>query len=233
MARIWLASAALLGLSFVALLALSAHGPEFLSAVFGLRVPDLAGAAAAGKAGPALASSAPGTGGVLRLTSFEQALMVHGFHALALGLAALWIGQRGGLFAHLAALGFAAGTVLFAGTIYARALGEPVDPSLTPLGGTILLGAWAMFALAALFGGALRAGSAPRPAAAPRPAPRPAAASAATVFTGWAGSTPATPRPVPVDQPAVRQLRVETRHQQTDGSRRPVSGPPKRPTVSR
>jgi uncharacterized membrane protein YgdD (TMEM256/DUF423 family) len=249
MARIWLACAALLGLSFVALLALSAHGPQLLSALFDIRVPDLAGALAAGgggagKAGPALAAAAPGTGGApgaggaLRLTSFEQALVVHGFHALALGLAAVWIALRGGLFANLAALGFVAGTLLFSGTIYARALGEPADPSLTPLGGTILLGAWAIFALAALFGGA-SAATAPRPvarptvAAAPRPAPRPAAAaSAATVFTGWAGSSPA-PRPAPAAQAASRQMAVEARHQQNQGHRPPVSGPPKRPSVSR
>lgn len=245
MARIWLACAALLGLSFVALLALSAHGPQLLAALFDIRVPDLAGppqpvAGAGGKGGSALAALAPAAGagsGGLRLTSFEQALVVHGFHALALGLVALWIALRGGVFANLAAIGLLTGTLLFSGGIYARALGQPVDPGLIPLGGTILLGGWAVFALAALFGGA-SAVPAPRPvarptvAAAPRPAARPAASSSVTVFTGWDGSTPA-PRPAAIPQPPGRQLQVETRHQQTQGSRPAVSGPPKRPTVSR
>jgi len=242
MARIWLACAALLGLAFVALLALSAHGPQLLAALFDIRVPALGGAdAAAGKAAGALAAAPAAAGaGPLRLSPFEQALVVHGFHALALGLAALWIGLRGGLFANLAALGLLGGTLLFSGGIYLRALGESVDPAVTPLGGTILLGAWAVFALAALFGGAsagapssARPVARPAPAAAPRPAARPAAASAATVFTGWAtAAAPATARAAAVRQPA-RPPQVEARHQDAQGARPPVSGPPKRPTVSR
>lgn len=247
MARIWLASAALLGLAFVALLALSAHGPQLLAALFDIRVPDLAGppptaADADAKGGSALAAIAPAAGsGALRLSSLEQALVVHGFHALALGLAALWIGLRGGLFANLAALGFLVGTLLFSGGIYARALGEPVDPGLTPLGGTILLGAWAVFALAALFGGASATTAArpvarPAPAPAPRPAAtaaRPTAASAATVFTGWgAANAPASARAASAPQQG-RPLQVEARHQPATPPRPVVSGPPKRPSVSR
>ena len=249
MARIWLASAAVLGLGFVALLALSAHGPQLLAALFDIRVPDFAGpppaaAEAGAKGGSALAALAPAAGsGALRLSAFEQALVVHGFHAVALGLVALWIAVRGGLFANLAALGFLVGTLLFSGSIYMRALGEPVDSGLTPLGGTILLGAWAVFALAALLGGssaatAPAAGPAARPASAPAARPpatgtRPAAASAATVFTGWGGATaPARTRAATAPQ-AGRELPVEARHQPGGGARRPVSGPPKRPAVSR
>lgn len=232
MARIWLACAALLGLAFVALLALSAHGPQLLAAVFDIRVspaaPVAAGKAGVAAAAAAAAAPAAGGGGPIRLTSFEQALVLHGFHALALGLVALWIAVRGGLFANLAALGFVAGTLLFAGPIYLRAMGEPVDASLTPLGGSILLGAWAVFALAALFGGA----SAGAPAAA-RPVARPAARPAATVLTGWATATPAA-RSVPVAQPQQnQQVAVENRRQEFTTNRPPVSGPPKRPAVSR
>jgi uncharacterized membrane protein YgdD (TMEM256/DUF423 family) len=254
MARIWLACAALLGLAFVALLALSAHGPQLLAALFDIRVPDLAGpppAAAGNKGGSALATLAPAAGAGssgLRLNAFEQALVVHGFHAIALAVAALWIALRGGLFANLAALGFLAGTLLFSGGIYARALGEPVDPGLTPLGGTILLGAWAVFALAALFGGAAAgAPAASRPATRAAPAAPPARpvtraataapparpASAATVFTGWASATPATARATPPAQQAARPLQVEARHQHGGSARPAVEGPPKRPAVSR
>ena len=249
MARIWLASAALLGLALVALLALSAHGPQLLAALFDIRVPDLAGtpptaAGAGAKGGSAPAAIAPAAGsGAMRLSSFEQALVVHGFHALALGLAALWIGLRGGLFANLAALGFLVGTLLFSGAIYARALGEPVDPGLTPLGGTILLGAWAMFALAALFGGAsaatapaARPVARPTPAPAPRPAAtaaRPAASSAAAVFTGWGGESAAAGVRAASAPQQGRPLQVEARHQPANAARPAVSGPPKRPSVSR
>jgi uncharacterized membrane protein YgdD (TMEM256/DUF423 family) len=236
MARIWLACAALLGLAFVALLALSAHGPQLLAAVFDIRVSPapLVADGKAGVAAAAAAAAAPaaGGGGPIRLTSVEQALVLHGFHALALGLVALWIALRGGVFANLAALGFLTGTLLFAGPIYLRAIGEPVDSSLTPLGGSILLGAWAVFALAALFGGS----SAGAPAAA-RAVARPTSRPAASLSTGWATTAPAA-RSVPVAGPQpqpqqTRQVAVETRRQPSTANRAPVSGPPKRPAVSR
>lgn len=243
MARLWLAVAALFGLSFVALLALSAHGPQLLAALFDIRLPDVGPPAAAGAGGKPAAVAAAAQPGLLRLSPLEQALVVHGFHALALGLAALWIDRRGGLFANLAALGFAAGTVLFCAPIWARAMGEAVDPGLTPMGGSILLGAWAIFALAALFGGASAAAPtaarpapapASRPAAAPspRPAAAPARAAAAAASRGWmAGGS--LPTYVQEQAPAPRGLPVETRHQPPASSRPAVSGGPKRPAVSR
>ena len=242
MARLWIAVAALFGLSFVALLALSAHGPQLLAGLLDIRLPDVRPPAAVGAGGKPAAVAAAAQPGLLRLSPLEQALVVHGFHALALGLAALWIDRRGGLFANLAALGFAAGTVLFCAPIWARAMGEAVDPGLTPMGGSILLGAWGIFALAALFGGAASAtpaarpipAPASRPAAAPaqRPAAAPARPAAATASRGWmAGGS--LPPYVQEQAPAPRGLPVETRHQPPASSRPAVSGGPKRPAVSR
>ncbi|MCX7684876.1 MAG: DUF423 domain-containing protein [Acetobacteraceae bacterium] len=242
MARLWLAVAALLGFAFVALLALWAHGPQLLAALLDIGLPEDAGppppgAAAGAKPGSAIAAA--GAAGQTGLAAIEQALVVHGFHALALGLAALWIERRGGLFANLAALGFAAGTVLFCVPIWARALGEPMDPGLTPMGGSILLGAWAIFALAALFGGsaASAAASPARPTApavsrtSPAPSSRP---GASTPQRGWmaGGSPPASAQQAP-PAPAPRTLPVEARHQPPAAPRPAVSGGPKRPAVSR
>jgi uncharacterized membrane protein YgdD (TMEM256/DUF423 family) len=232
MSRLWMTVAALLGFVFVALLALSAHGPELLAALFDLRLPGGAGGAAGASGGGKPPAAAPTIGGPLRLGALEQALLVHGFHVLALGLAALWIGQRGGFFANLAALGFAAGTVLFCAPIWARASGLAADPSLTPLGGSILLGAWALFALAAMFDGSATA--APRPAQRPSPAPAPARPPAAAP-RGWLSGSQQAARPA---QPgggaeASRGLPVETRHQPPAAPRPAVSGGPRRPAVSR
>jgi len=211
MARVWLACAALLGLSFVALMALSAHGPDLFAAL-------AAGSTQAGaKSGPALAAAGSAGGGLLRLSSFEQALAIHGVHALALGIAALWVDRRGGFFANVAALGFLFGTLLFSGTIYARLAGETLDPSLVPLGGSVLLGAWAILALAALFGGASAAVAPARPAARPGAAPaagRPAASVPAMAH-------PAAARPADRQQP------------QSAAPRPVIVGAPKRAAVRR
>jgi len=207
MARVWLACASLLGLGVVALMALSAHGLDLFGTIAGLS------ASSGAKSNAPLATMASSGGGPLRLSPFEQALALHGVHALALGIAALWIDRRGGVFANLAALGFLVGTLLFSGTIYARTIGEAVDPSLIPLGGSILLGAWAILALAALFGGV------PAPA---RPVARPAVAPA---VGRPAASVPAMARPA---------ARPADRHQPPSAALRPpVVGAPKRPSVRR
>lgn len=207
MARVWLACAALLGLGFVALMALSAHGLDLFGTIAGLS------ASSGAKSNAPLATMASSGGGPLRLSPFEQALALHGVHALALGIAALWIDRRGGVFANLAALGFLVGTLLFSGTIYARMIGEAVDPSLIPLGGSILLGAWAILALAALFGGV------PAPA---RPVARPAVAPA---VGRPAASVPAMARPA---------ARPADRHQPPSAALRPpVVGAANRPSVRR
>lgn len=205
MARVWLALAALMGLAFVALLALAAHGPQMLAALLGLPLPGMAG-------GPLPRAEA----GLVRFSALEQALLLHGFHALALGLIALWIDRRGGVFANLAALGLVVGTWLFCWPIWARALGQEVPPGLTPLGGSLLLGAWAVFALSALFGGA--SARRPAPAAAPPPATR-----------GW----PSRPTPPAAESATTTPLPVEERHQPPAEQRPAVSGAPRKPAVSR
>jgi uncharacterized membrane protein YgdD (TMEM256/DUF423 family) len=209
MARLWLALAALMGLAFVALLALAAHGPQMLAALLGLPLPEMAG-------GPPPRAEA----GLVRFSALEQALLLHGFHALALGLVALWIDRRGGVFANLAALGMVAGTWLFCWPIWARALGQEVPPGLTPLGGSLLLGAWAVFALSALFGGASARRTADRtaPAASPPPAAR-----------GW----PTRPAPPAAESATTTPLPVEERHPPPAEPRPAVSGAPRKPAVSR
>jgi uncharacterized membrane protein YgdD (TMEM256/DUF423 family) len=67
------------------------------------------------------------------------------YHALALlGLA----GLGGGPKLKYSAWGFALGALVFSGSLYAMALGAPhILGAVTPLGGLLLLGGWAMLAI--------------------------------------------------------------------------------------
>jgi len=70
--------------------------------------------------------------------------LTHAVAALTLALSADGRFSRGGW-------AFILGAVLFAGSLYAMALGAPRwFGAITPLGGLCLLGGWAMIALAAL-----------------------------------------------------------------------------------
>lgn len=72
-------------------------------------------------------------------------LLVHGVAALAAGLSG-----RGGLTA-AGGWGFLIGAAIFAGTLYAMALGAPRWlGAVTPIGGTALLVGWALIAVAAM-----------------------------------------------------------------------------------
>jgi uncharacterized membrane protein YgdD (TMEM256/DUF423 family) len=70
-------------------------------------------------------------------------------HALAVfACLQLWRGRR---MAGVAAWLFLAGSAIFAGTLYAMALGGPrILGAVTPLGGLMLLGGWAVLAAAAV-----------------------------------------------------------------------------------
>ena len=70
------------------------------------------------------------------------------YHALAIGLAAISLRDR---FATLACVLFAAGIVLFSGSLYLLALtGIPVFGLVVPAGGANLLAGWIALAYAAL-----------------------------------------------------------------------------------
>ncbi|MGE4281407.1 MAG: DUF423 domain-containing protein [Magnetospirillum sp.] len=60
--------------------------------------------------------------------------------------------RRGGVIAHLSALLFLAGMVLFCGSLYLKALtGQPLPvPMVTPAGGMTLMAAWLLLAVAGL-----------------------------------------------------------------------------------
>lgn len=78
------------------------------------------------------------------LRSFETAVHFQFFHGLGvIALALVGLTGRGGTLRALAAWLMLAGTVLFCGSIYARALGVPSGVvSLAPYGGVAFMVAW-------------------------------------------------------------------------------------------
>jgi uncharacterized membrane protein YgdD (TMEM256/DUF423 family) len=80
-----------------------------------------------------------------RLATFETAARYQLIHALAIVAAALVGGDRG----HLAGVLFAAGVLLFSGSLYALALTEVrVLGAIAPIGGACFIAGWAFLALA-------------------------------------------------------------------------------------
>jgi len=82
------------------------------------------------------------------LRSFETAVHFQFFHGLgAIAAALVGLAGRGGKLRALAAWLMLAGTVLFCGSIYARALGAPGGiVSAAPYGGVAFMAAWVLFA---------------------------------------------------------------------------------------
>ena len=78
----------------------------------------------------------------------QNALQMHGWHALALLACGLWA-PMGGRLAHAAGFAFAAGLLLFCGSVYALALGGLHLPMLAPIGGTLLMVGWLLLGLSA------------------------------------------------------------------------------------
>jgi uncharacterized membrane protein YgdD (TMEM256/DUF423 family) len=72
------------------------------------------------------------------------------WHALALVGAGLLAERRRGWLVHAAAGLFAAGTLMFCGGVFLRALTEHSIGLVTPLGGTLLMVGWGVFGVAAL-----------------------------------------------------------------------------------
>jgi uncharacterized membrane protein YgdD (TMEM256/DUF423 family) len=115
----WLTGSGISGFLAVALGAFGAHGLQ----------ARLAGAA----------------DGAKRLGWWETAAHYHLLHALALGLVAFVVGRVP--LARFAGMAFVLGTLLFAGSLYAMALGGPRWlGAVTPLGGLSLLAGWALLA---------------------------------------------------------------------------------------
>ncbi|MGH8183739.1 MAG: DUF423 domain-containing protein [Rhodanobacteraceae bacterium] len=80
------------------------------------------------------------------LDVWQVAVRFQFWHALALAVCAL---LRPAHAAHLAAVLFAAGIVLFCGSLYALALGAPHALGvITPLGGLALIGGWVALGVA-------------------------------------------------------------------------------------
>jgi uncharacterized membrane protein YgdD (TMEM256/DUF423 family) len=122
MHRPFLTLAAALGFLAVALGAFGAHG---LSSRLGA-LPD----------------------GAQRLDWWKTAALYHLTHAIALGLAAGLLGDRGA--GRLACWAFTLGIALFAGSLYTMTLtGIRVLGAVTPFGGLLLLVGWAALAVAA------------------------------------------------------------------------------------
>jgi uncharacterized membrane protein YgdD (TMEM256/DUF423 family) len=93
------------------------------------------------------------------LELWRTAVLYQGLHAPALGLVGLLAARSGR--GSASGWAFAAGTLVFAGTLYAMALGGPRWlGAITPLGGTALIAGWLLLAHAAR--GAGRGGLSPR-----------------------------------------------------------------------
>jgi uncharacterized membrane protein YgdD (TMEM256/DUF423 family) len=85
------------------------------------------------------------------LAVFETGARYQMYHALGIALAAWAASRGGGAAAVWAGWLFAAGTVLFSGSLYALALsGTRALGAVTPFGGVAFIGGWIALAVAAL-----------------------------------------------------------------------------------
>jgi uncharacterized membrane protein YgdD (TMEM256/DUF423 family) len=121
MQRAILLTAALSGFLAVALGAFGAHGLKSALA----KLPDF----------------------LQRLEWWQTAAQYHLLHALALGIVGALAEQQRGRALIVASVAFAAGTVLFSGSLYAMTLsGVRALGAVTPLGGLAFLVGWAALA---------------------------------------------------------------------------------------
>lgn len=108
----------------------------------------LAGLVAVGLAAWAAHGAPAGFEGAQR-RAVDNALMIQGWHALAL-IAAGLMAEGGRRLAHLAGAAFAIGAAMFCGAVWWSALGNPSLGGVAPAGGMLLMGGWAALAVAAL-----------------------------------------------------------------------------------
>jgi uncharacterized membrane protein YgdD (TMEM256/DUF423 family) len=86
-----------------------------------------------------------------RLGWWETASKYHLIHALAVGLTAVLAAHVEGAAPKLAAWLFAGGILLFSGSLYAMTISNVrILGAVTPVGGLLLLGAWALVGYGAL-----------------------------------------------------------------------------------
>lgn len=91
--------------------------------------------------------------GAERLEWWRTGASYHLAHALAIGIAALVLARAPSLAATLAGWAFAAGVLLFSGSLYALAwTGTRALGMVTPFGGLCFLAGWACLAWAAFAG---------------------------------------------------------------------------------
>lgn len=79
----------------------------------------------------------------------SSALTMQGWHALALLATGLLAERRRGWLVHLAGGGFVLGMLCFCGAVWWRAITGGSLGSVAPFGGTLLMLAWLLLALAA------------------------------------------------------------------------------------
>ena len=85
------------------------------------------------------------------LAVFETGVRYHMYHALALMLTAQMMGRTSGRLIVAAGWLFAAGIVLFSGSLYLLALtGITILGAVTPIGGLAFLAGWACLAFASI-----------------------------------------------------------------------------------
>jgi uncharacterized membrane protein YgdD (TMEM256/DUF423 family) len=117
----------------------------------------LVGAVAVGMAAAA-AHALPARLDARSLAMVNSAVQMQGWHALALVLTALWCLRAGPaalMLAHFAGIAFAAGVLLFCGSIYLIVFaGIRLGPT-APTGGICLMAGWVLLALSALRAGPL------------------------------------------------------------------------------
>jgi uncharacterized membrane protein YgdD (TMEM256/DUF423 family) len=117
----------------------------------------LVGAVAVGMAAAA-AHALPARLDARSLAMVNSAVQMQGWHALALVLTAVWCLRAGPsalMLAHCAGIAFAAGVLLFCGSIYLIVFaGIRLGPT-APTGGICLMAGWVLLALSALRAGPL------------------------------------------------------------------------------
>jgi uncharacterized membrane protein YgdD (TMEM256/DUF423 family) len=85
------------------------------------------------------------------MTVFQTGVQYHVYHALALILVSLIMGRMSGWLIQTAGWCFAAGIVLFSGSLYLLAVtGVTMLGAITPIGGLAFLAGWACLAFAAI-----------------------------------------------------------------------------------
>ena len=87
------------------------------------------------------------------LQMVRNAVQMQGWHALALVLCGVWAVRGGPPLVAWAGGAFAAGLLLFCGSVYLLALGGIRLPAIAPAGGTLLMIGWALLGLAAFRAG--------------------------------------------------------------------------------